>query len=231
MKIRIFGSGSKGNTALLCDRNGNQLIIDCGIKLKEYSQYLAWRKCVAFVTHCHGDHDKYTNELERFGVEVYGYKNLTSGKPLVIGNAWRILPIAVKHGGCKNFGVLIHNLTEHKNIGWFTDLEEMPNVKPNGIDLLAIECNYDEKTELNVFAHGDSIMTNNHTHLSVEKIEEWLDRYDTPLEEMPKNVLIQHTSNSGLLDIERALEVWQRYGIYNRNENLFIARKDLLFEI
>lgn len=223
MKVKIFGSGSKGNTALLTDISGNQLIIDCGIKVKNYLTKLDFTKSLAcFVTHSHGDHNAYTHQIAKYGVEVYSYANLMPNEPVTINQVWVLLPIPVKHGTCFNFGAIIFNKIEQKKILWFTDLEELPNIKDERYDLMAIECNYDERTEKDVFAHGGEIQTSNHTHLSLEKLTEWF-AYRTI---KPNTLMLQHTSNSGLLNVDRAVKECTDFAM-----TLYVAHKGLEFTI
>ena len=200
MLVSVYGSGSQGNTAILTDRIGNQLVIDCGIKFKKFATDINFDKCVAIVTHHHNDHCAYADKLKQFGIDVYDYTNLVVGEPNDIGYGWRVLPIPVKHGDCYNTGFIIVNLTENKKIAWFTDLEKMPNVKLEDYDLFAVECNYSEKVEADVFSYGGEIKSNNHAHLSIEKLSQWFAERIAEGDVLPKHIMFQHLSNSGLLE-------------------------------
>ena len=61
MKLNVLGSGSDGNTYLV-DCDGDVLILDCGISLKETKIALNFdlSKVVGcFISHNHADHAKY----------------------------------------------------------------------------------------------------------------------------------------------------------------------------
>ena len=64
MRLNVLGSGSEGNTYLVnCD--GEILILDCGISLKEAKIALNFdltNVVGCFVTHNHFDHSKYRKD-------------------------------------------------------------------------------------------------------------------------------------------------------------------------
>ena len=74
MKLRCLGSGSSGNCYLLTASNGETLIIDPGVPIKEIKKALNWDiSCVvgAVCTHHHADHAKSVKDLELMGIRVY----------------------------------------------------------------------------------------------------------------------------------------------------------------
>lgn len=74
MKLRCLGSGSSGNCYLLTASNGETLIIDPGVPIKEIKKALNWDiSCVvgAVCTHHHADHAKAVKDLELMGIRVY----------------------------------------------------------------------------------------------------------------------------------------------------------------
>lgn len=79
MKLKTLGTGSSGNCHLLIADNGETLILDCGIPIKEIKRGLGWNVekvsgCV--VTHSHTDHSKSLNDLEHIGIPVFApYRN------------------------------------------------------------------------------------------------------------------------------------------------------------
>lgn len=73
MKLKCLGSGSSGNGYLLIASNGETLIIDPGIPIKEIKKALNWNvSCVvgAVCTHHHTDHAKSVKDLEQMGIPV-----------------------------------------------------------------------------------------------------------------------------------------------------------------
>ena len=92
MKLKCLGSGSSGNCYLLIAGNGETLIIDPGLQIKEIKKALNWNiSCVvgAVCTHHHADHAKSVKDLEQMGISVF--KPYESPKPMSIeGTCWTI---------------------------------------------------------------------------------------------------------------------------------------------
>ena len=92
MKLTCLATGSSGNCYLLQADNGETLILDCGISVKEIKKGLNWDitgvvGCV--VSHAHSDHNKSLAELKGMGIPIYA--PYISQKPMTIGSgAFRI---------------------------------------------------------------------------------------------------------------------------------------------
>lgn len=74
MKLTCLGSSSVGNCYLLQADNGETLILDCGIPIKEIKKGLNWNvKDVVGVlcTHKHLDHSKSVKDFEDMGIPIY----------------------------------------------------------------------------------------------------------------------------------------------------------------
>lgn len=74
MKLTCLGSSSAGNCYLLQADNGETLILDCGISIKEIKKGLNWNvKDVVGVlcTHKHLDHSKSVKDFETMGIPIY----------------------------------------------------------------------------------------------------------------------------------------------------------------
>lgn len=74
MKLKCLGSGSSGNCYLLIAGNGETLIIDPGLQIKEIKKALNWNiSCVVgtVCTHHHADHAKSVKNLEQMGISVF----------------------------------------------------------------------------------------------------------------------------------------------------------------
>lgn len=73
MFLRTIGTGSSGNCHLLTASNGETLILDCGIPIKEIKKGLNWNvKDVVGVlcTHRHLDHSKSLNDFKAMGIPI-----------------------------------------------------------------------------------------------------------------------------------------------------------------
>ena len=155
MKLRIIGTGSKGNAYILS--NGDEaLLIEAGVNIKEIKQALDfdYSKVVGcIVTHRHGDHAKSINEVMKLGIDTYalkdvfhydGYprqKEITPRESFQVGN-FKILPFDVKHDvPCVGF------LIEHKDCGkvlFLTDTYYCKYTFP-GLNNIIIEANYSKE--------------------------------------------------------------------------------------
>ncbi len=91
MKLKCISSGSSGNCYTLTSNNGETLILDCGIPIKEIKKGLNWNiKDVVGVlcTHQHLDHSKSVKDFETMGIPVFApYIRL---EPMRIGKEFKI---------------------------------------------------------------------------------------------------------------------------------------------
>lgn len=74
MKLKCIATGSTGNCYLLQADNGETLILDCGISIKEIKKGLNWNiKDVvgAICTHRHQDHSKSVADIRNMGIRVF----------------------------------------------------------------------------------------------------------------------------------------------------------------
>lgn len=73
MKLKCISTGSSGNCYLLQADNGETLILDCGIGIKEIKKGLNWDitgVVGAICTHSHQDHSKSVKDLNNMGIPV-----------------------------------------------------------------------------------------------------------------------------------------------------------------
>lgn len=74
MYLKCLGSSSAGNCYLLTSENGETLILDCGVPIKEIKKGLSWNiKDVVGVlcTHQHLDHSKSIKDFKAMGIPIY----------------------------------------------------------------------------------------------------------------------------------------------------------------
>ncbi|WP_324069867.1 MAG: MBL fold metallo-hydrolase [Flavobacterium sp.] len=159
MKLRIIGTGSKGNAYILGNEN-EALLIEAGVNIKEIKQALDfdYSKVVGcVVTHEHLDHCKSANDLMRLGIDVYtGAKThqkingdvihrampIASRETIKLGN-FKIMAFDVKHDAVEPLGFLI----EHKDCGkvlFLTDTYYCKYTFP-GLNNIIIEANYSKE--------------------------------------------------------------------------------------
>ena len=87
MKLKCIATGSSGNCYTLTANNGETLILDCGIPIKEIKKGLNWniRSVVGcIVSHAHSDHSKSLNDFKSMGIPVFA--PYITEKPMKIGN-------------------------------------------------------------------------------------------------------------------------------------------------
>lgn len=74
MKLKCIATGSSGNCYTLTANNGETLILDCGIPIKEFKKGLNWniRSVVGcIVSHAHSDHSKSVKDLCDMEIPVF----------------------------------------------------------------------------------------------------------------------------------------------------------------
>ena len=156
MYLKCLGSSSAGNCYLLTSGNGETLILDCGIPIKEIKKGLNWNvKDVVGVlcTHKHLDHSKSVKDFRQMGIPVFA--PYISEKPMKIGNGdFRVqaFDLTTIDGNwthtdangepCPIFGFLI----THKEMGkmlYITDCEVV-KWKFKDINHILLGVNYDK---------------------------------------------------------------------------------------
>lgn len=159
MKLHVLATGSKGNCYVLRARNGESLIIDCGIKaqrVKEFFDFDLSKVVGCLLTHEHRDHSAGVKELASFGVNIYTNEHtanvicvdsyrccrfLMEGRIAIIIGEFVVYPFWVKHDvPCTGF-VIVH--PECGNLLFMTDTYYC-QYKFDGLTNIIIEANYSE---------------------------------------------------------------------------------------
>lgn len=185
MRLIVINSSSMGNAYAL-DSGDEILLLEAGVRMAEVKKAIDFRLkdvvgCV--VTHEHGDHFKHASEYAKFGIDIYGHKDipekrkqfpygkfhtLKEGSTKAVGS-FRVVPFA-NHHDVPIFGYIIW----HKDMGsllFSTDSYKISQAV-TGINHFLIEANYsDELLKQNVWsgridkAQADRIML---SHMSLE---------------------------------------------------------------
>lgn len=223
MQIKILASGSSGNCAVIRDKDGNQIILDCGIKFDKLTVELDWSKPIAcLISHKHGDHYN-IQSIERLalaGIRVYTQENFAKNSYFVIGG-YNIIAVCLPHcAECDSFSFVIYNKVEEKAIFFATDCTELPNVTDKPFDLFMIENNYDKETVFGNYSKGKMRNVGYQNHLPMEYVVDWLQKRDYK----PKKLIITHLSNSGNISIPRIKESYAGLSgdVYIAKPNLFV---------
>ena len=223
MQIKILASGSAGNCAILRDKDGNQIILDCGVKYDKITVELEWGKPIyCLISHKHGDHYNLQSidKLERAGISVYTEENFSRGSYIII-NGYNIVPVRLPHcAECCSWAFVIYNTVENKSIFFATDCTELPNVADKPFDLFMIENNYDKETLGTNYAMGKIHNIGYANHLSMEYVLQWFSGRVCK----PRNLIITHLSNSGNINAEKIKDRYKDYAYetYIAKPNLFV---------
>ncbi len=152
MKLICLGSSSKANGYIL-QREGEALVIEAGVPLKDAKKALGWntraiRGCL--VSHSHKDHGGYYMEYAKAGIPVLAPVDVfitphNRNRPVQPGKGYRlggfsIVPFEVEHD-VVTYGYVI----EHPAMGravFVTDTYVLEYTIP-GVNHWLIECNYD----------------------------------------------------------------------------------------
>jgi phosphoribosyl 1,2-cyclic phosphodiesterase len=167
MKIHIIGSSSKGNSYIL-EGKTSALIIEAGCPSKDVKKTLKFdlsKIAGCIVSHSHGDHSKYLNEILNMGIDCYTSEEtlrelklkpkrlsfiLEHNHQKLIGE-FKVLPFSLKHDvAC--LGFLIYH-PECGNVVFITDTHYCSYVF-HDIYQYIIEVNYDENILDELFIAG-----------------------------------------------------------------------------
>lgn len=236
MILTVLGSSSSGNGYLLQDSQGNSLILEAGIKLKEIKKVLDFnlkgvKGCL--ISHRHGDHIKYATEMMAAGIDVYtGDDNSLSGhrfisikeKQTVQIGPFKVKSFPLVHD-VQTFGYLI----EHEECGkicFVTDTKYCAYTF-NGLNNVIIEANYCQDIMVERFLNGSlNAVVRARTmesHMSFQNTLEFLSANDLS---KVNNIVLIHLS-SGNADPEQFL----KKTIQHTGKNVHIAKKGMEIEL
>jgi phosphoribosyl 1,2-cyclic phosphodiesterase len=219
VKLLVLGSSSAGNGYILQDSEGNSLILEAGVRLKEVKSALDFnirgiQGCL--ISHRHGDHIKFAQQYMDAGIDIYtGDDNNLEGHRFIkikemdqktIG-PFKIKSFPVIHD-VQTFGYLI----EHPESGKVCFITDTAYCKYTfkGLNNIIIEANYCQDIMTKRFLDGSlNALVRARTmqsHMSLQTTLEFLAAND--LTEV-NNIVLIHLS-SGNADAEsfksRAIE-------------------------
>lgn len=156
IKVKVFGSGSSGNSYLLDDGN-SQLMIEAGISYKhvEVEMDFDFSKVQGMlISHEHTDHSKYIRSfVEHTSFPIYATQgtfdalelsgmNYVSIEPFtpVKAGSWVVTPFPVKHDAAEPVGFLIQNAAGEKLL-YVTDTYFV-KYRFKDIEYMLVEMNY-----------------------------------------------------------------------------------------
>jgi len=237
MKLKVLGSGSSGNCYVLESENGEQLIIEAGVNIKEVKQSINFdltRISGVLVSHRHLDHSKYLNDFLIMGIKCYAnndvyslYSNFNNmieikSKSLYRIGDFEIVPFDAKHDVPTN-GFLI----KHEEMGltvFLTDSYYSP-YRFEGVNNFIIESNYSEKILKQKEMAGANTFVSDRvrrSHMSLENCQKLLSANDLS---SVNNIVLIHLS-----DANSDAKLFQRIVANQTKKSTFVADKGLELE-
>lgn len=145
MKLKVIATGSAGNCYVLERDNGEKLLLDVGVPVKDILQGIDYNlksvKAVC-ITHRHQDHCLSKHHLEKMGLRIFAPYD--DGKKNTICGDWYIHAFDLPHNGTENYGFIVQ--IDNKTILYLTDFEycqyTFKGYKP---DYIIVECNYQKE--------------------------------------------------------------------------------------
>lgn len=229
IKFIPIKSGSSGNCYIVESSIAGKIILELGIPWKEIQSALNFKTSeVSFAigTHRHGDHlkkttvsnalksgvDLYVSEDSAKALEIFGHHRvhiLEAGEQIKIDD-WTILPFNLIHD-VPCLGVLIYDGDDR--LLFIPDTQYIPNRFPK-VNIMALECNYDEETLTNNILNGNLPSVVGHRtrryHASLDTIKNFLLAND--LSETRELWLI-HLSNGNSVESKFIKEIQEITGI------------------
>lgn len=219
MKLKVIGSGSKGNAYLL-ENEQEAILIECGVNISEIKKAVNFnvnKISGCLVTHEHGDHAKSINEVMASGINVFAtagtfsnsVKNKSHRQHIVpqkgqfsVGN-FRVISFPTIHDVAEPCGFLI-NHTDCGTVLFLTDTV-YSGFTFSGLNNIIIEANYDE--EIIDEKLGDKKFLRDrilNSHMSLDTCMDFLQANDLS---QVNNIVLIHLSDSNSHEIDFANKV------------------------
>lgn len=206
MKLKVIGSGSKGNAYLL-ENEQEALLIECGVNISEIKKAVNFnvsKIAGCIVTHEHGDHAKSLNEVMKAGIDTYATKGtfakaaknhrmkiVPQKGQFQVGN-FKVISFPTIHDVAEPCGFLIN----HKDCGttlFLTDTVYCPFTF-TGLNNIIVEANYDQEIideKLGTMKFLRDRIYN--SHMSIDTCLEFLKANDLTA---VNNIVLIHLSDS-----------------------------------
>ena len=191
MRFIPLASSSHGNAYLLEDGE-TCLLIECGVSYKKLQKLTGFGTSGivgCLISHEHKDHAGCYEQLIKNGVPVYAsegtaealdcdlFEILQDGEAVGIGS-FDVLPFPTFHDAAEPMGFLIRSRVDGEKLVFATDTVNLGYQFP-GVNIVAIECNYDEDILAKSERMPDKVRQRiSNSHMSVKRACNWLGRLD-----------------------------------------------------
>lgn len=212
MDLIILGSNSAGNCYILKGRT-QSLLIEAGVHPKEVKKAMDFDMSSivgCLITHEHGDHFKYVDQIAQMGIDVYASEGTLKEKEdskflhrlyTIMPNLYfhigefKIMPFKVNHDAREPLGYLINHL-ECGNVLFLTDSAYTEYRFP-GLNQIIVESNNSNEIlkekvltgQMQYFVYGRLI----NSHMSIEACEKLLMANDLS---KVTNIVLIHLSDA-----------------------------------
>ena len=231
IKIKSYGSGSKGNCYLVSNSK-SYILLECGFNINYIIKRLITDDnlkindldCV-LISHVHKDHSMALHDLNDYMIPIYcsnqtiqkynlsSVNDLSKIKCFNIENLY-ILPISVKHGDCECYGFIFHD--EDSTILFLTDFMLMEyDLSAFKFDEIFIETNFCEN-KINQILENENednlikVQRQINTHCSLENAITYLKNMDLS---KCKNIHGIHLSKDFANEKEIIFKIQNEFGI------------------
>lgn len=235
MKLKVIGTGSKGNAYLL-ENEQEALLIECGVSIQEIKKAVHFNVskisgCI--VTHEHGDHAKSINEVMKAGIDTYATKGTFSKAQknhrmkiipqqgqFQVGN-FKVISFPTIHDVAEPCGFLIY----HQDCGVTLFLTDTvySGFTFKGLNNIIVEANYAE--EIIGEKLGDMKFLRDrilNSHMSIDTCLQFLKANDLSA---VNNIVLIHLSDSNSHELDFAKYVNKLTG-----KNVHVADNGLQIE-
>lgn len=226
MKLKVIGTGSRGNAYLL-ENEQEALLIECGVSIMDIKKAVGFEVAKisgCIVTHEHNDHAKSIADVLKMGVPVYATKGTFEGKGIDhfywaranaisqrdefhVGN-FKVISFPINHDVNEPCGFLIY----HPDCGVTLFLTDTyySNFTFRGLNNIIVEANYD--SEIIDSKLGDKKFLRDRiykSHMSIETCLQFLQANDLSL---VNNIVLVHLSDSNSHELNFAKHVQELTG-------------------
>lgn len=221
MKLKIIGTGSRGNAYLL-ENEQEALLIECGVSIMEIKKAVDFNVnkisgCI--VTHEHNDHAKSIKEVLGAGISVFATEGTFKGKNLnpfafarataikqldefVVGG-FRVKSFPINHDVLEPCGFLIYH--PECGVSLFLTDTYYSNYTFKGLNNIIVEANYDQ--EIIDEKMGDKKFLRDRiykSHMSLDTCMDFLKANDLTA---VNNIVLIHLSDSNSHEVNFAKKI------------------------
>lgn len=207
LDIHHIASGSTGNAIVVSD-GSTRILFDAGVSVRSFAgkhKVKVSHLSGAFITHEHGDHSKYINELLLRGVTVYAsagtIRALDNHQIVPVSHhnryqvgTFTIIPFNVEHDAAEPLGFMFESSETGARGMYLTDSSSITGFA-KGITHYIVECNYMVDALTQSSLHPAVKKRIAQSHMGYEQLEEFFANAD--LSKAQKIILIHLSKNHG----------------------------------